>query len=40
MATVAGLWVLGNTIAGITPSNLRLLYKTVVIPAITYGSQL
>jgi len=37
---VAGLKVLGNTIAGISPSNLRLLYKTVVIPAITYGSQL
>ena len=40
MAMVTGLRVLGNTIAGITPANLRLLYKTVVIPAITYGSQL
>jgi len=39
-ATVQGLRVLGNTIEGIGPSNLRLLYKTVVIPAITYGSQL
>ena len=39
-AIVAGLKVLGNTVAGISPSNLRLLYKTVVIPAITYGSQL
>ena len=39
-ATVQGLRVLGNTIEGISPSNLRLLYKTVVIPAITYGSQL
>ena len=32
--------MLGNTIEGISPSNLRLLYKTVVFPAITYGSQL
>ena len=39
-AIVSGLKVLGNTIKGISPSNLRLLYKTVVIPAITYGSQL
>ena len=39
-AIVNGLKVLGNTIEGISPSNLRLLYKTVVIPAITYGSQL
>jgi len=39
-AIVAGLKVLGNTVAGISPSNLRLLYKTVVVPAITYGSQL
>ena len=34
------LKVLGNTIEGISPANLQLLYKTVVIPAITYGSQL
>ena len=40
IATVARLRVLGNTITGITPSNLRLLYKTMVIPAITYRSQL
>ena len=40
MATVTGLRVLGNTTASTTPSNLRLLYKTMVIPAITYGSQL
>jgi len=39
-AIVSGLKVLGNTVAGISPSNLRLLYKTVIIPAITYGSQL
>ena len=39
-AIVSGLKVLGNTIEGISPANLRLLYKTVVIPAITYGSQL
>ena len=39
-AIVQGLRVLGNTIAGISPANLRLLYNTVVIPAITYGSQL
>ena len=39
-AIVSGLKVLGNTIEGISPSNLHLLYKTVVIPAITYSSQL
>ena len=39
-ATVTGLKVLGNTIEGISPTNLRLLYKTVVIPVITYGPQL
>ena len=39
-AITNGLKVLGNTIEGISPSNLRLLYKTVVIPAITYSSQL
>ena len=38
--TIKGLQVLGNTIEGISPSNLRLLYKIVVIPAIMYGSQL
>ena len=40
LAIVNGLKVLGNTIEGISPANLRLLYNTVVIPAITYGSQL
>ena len=39
-AIVSGLRVLGNTISGISPSNLRLLYKTVIIPAITYGAPL
>ena len=39
-AIVSGLRVLGNTVSGISPSNLRLLYKTVVIPAITYGAPL
>jgi len=37
---VSSLRILGNTIEGISPANLRLLYKTVVIPAITYGCQL
>ena len=39
-AIISGLKVLGNSIEGISPSNLHLLYKTVVVPAITYGSQL
>jgi len=39
-AIVCRLKVLGNTIEGISPANLRLLYKTVVVPAITYGCQL
>jgi len=40
VAIVNGLKVLGNTIAGIGPANLRHLCKTVVVPAITYGAPL
>jgi len=40
MAIFNGLKVLGNSIVGINPANLRLLYNTVVIPAITYGAPL
>ena len=37
---VSGLSCLGNSVRGMTPANLRLLYKTCVIPVITYGCQL
>ena len=37
---ISGLSCLGNTIAGMNQNHLRLLYKTCVIPVITYGSQL
>ena len=37
---ISGLTCLGNTITGLNQNNLRLLYKTCVIPVITYGSQL
>ena len=35
-----GLRCLGNTIHGISPANLRLLFKTCVIPVMTYGCPL
>ena len=37
---ISGLTCLGNTISGLNQNNLRLLYKTCIIPVITYGSQL
>ena len=39
-AIISSLKVLSNSIEGISPSNLHLLYKTVVILAVTYNSQL
>ena len=32
--------MLGNSVEGISPANLRLLYNTVIILAITYGAPL
>jgi len=40
LAIIQGMKVLGNTVEGISPANLRLLYNTVIIPAITYGAPL
>ena len=37
---ISGLTCLGNTITGLNQNNLRLLFKTCVIPVITYRSQL
>jgi ribonuclease HI len=37
---ISGLTCLGNTITGMNAHHLRLLYKTCVIPVITYGCQL
>jgi len=37
LAIIQGMEVLGNTVEGISPANLRLLYNTVIIPVITYG---
>ena len=37
---VSGLSCLGNTIVGMTPQHLRLLFKMCVVPVMTYGCQL
>ncbi|KAI0308982.1 hypothetical protein OF83DRAFT_1020406, partial [Amylostereum chailletii] len=38
MSTVAGLRILANTIRGLSMVNARLLYKTVVLPVLTFAS--
>ncbi|KAI0309158.1 hypothetical protein OF83DRAFT_1041568, partial [Amylostereum chailletii] len=38
MSTVAGLRILANTIRGLSVANARLLYKTVVLPVLTFAS--
>ena len=37
---ITGIQCLGNTIHGLNAHHLRLLFKTCVIPVITYGCQL
>ena len=37
---MSGLSCLGNTITGMTPNHLHLLFKTCVVPVMTYGCQL
>ena len=37
---ISGLSCLGNTIVGMTPQHLRLLFKTCVVPVMTYSCQL
>ena len=38
LSTISGLRVLANTIRGVSVANARLLYKTVVLPVLTFGS--
>ncbi|VDB84849.1 unnamed protein product, partial [Peniophora sp. CBMAI 1063] len=37
-STIAGLRILANTVRGLRLANARLLYKTVVIPVLTFGA--
>jgi hypothetical protein len=37
-STIAGLRVLANSVRGMSASNLRLLYKTVVLSVLTFGA--
>ncbi|KIJ57826.1 hypothetical protein HYDPIDRAFT_61063, partial [Hydnomerulius pinastri MD-312] len=37
-STIAGLRILANTFRGLNVANARLLYKTVVLPVLTFGS--
>jgi hypothetical protein len=39
-SVINGLQCLGNTVVGMNQHHLHLLFKTCVIPTITYGSQL
>ena len=39
-AITTGLQCLGNTVRGLSPHHMRLLYRTCVIPIITYSCQL
>ena len=39
-AITTGLQCLGNTVCGLSPHHMHLLYRTCVIPVITYGCQL
>jgi ribonuclease HI len=38
-STVAGLRLLGNTVRGLKQASARILYKTVVLPVLTFGAQ-
>ncbi|KAI0056317.1 hypothetical protein BV25DRAFT_1772591, partial [Artomyces pyxidatus] len=37
MSTIRGLQVLGNSVRGMSLINLRTLYRTVVVPVLTFG---
>ncbi|KAI5114539.1 hypothetical protein M0805_001026, partial [Coniferiporia weirii] len=39
-STATALCVLGNTLCGLSIFNFRILYKTLIIPVLTYGFQL
>ncbi|KAI5115165.1 hypothetical protein M0805_000297, partial [Coniferiporia weirii] len=39
-STATALRVLGNTLRGLSLFNFRILYKTLIIPVLTYGFQL
>ncbi|CUA75631.1 Muscle M-line assembly protein unc-89 [Rhizoctonia solani] len=38
LSCIAGLRALANSVRGLTVTNARLLYKTVVFPVLTYGA--
>jgi ribonuclease HI len=38
-STIAGLRILANTIRGLSIANARILYKTVVLPVLTFGAE-
>ncbi|KAI5115189.1 hypothetical protein M0805_005559 [Coniferiporia weirii] len=39
-STATALQVLGNTLRGLSIFNFHILYKTLIIPVLTYGFQL
>jgi ribonuclease HI len=38
-STIAGLRILANTVRGLDIANARILYKTVVLPVLTFGAE-
>ncbi|KAI0054577.1 hypothetical protein BV25DRAFT_1767165, partial [Artomyces pyxidatus] len=38
MSTIRGLQVLGNSVRGMSLVNFRTLYRTVVLPVLTFGA--
>jgi len=38
LSTISGLHILANSIWGLSVLNARLLYKTVVLPVLTFAS--
>jgi ribonuclease HI len=38
-STIAGLRILANTVRGLNIANARILYKTVVLPILTFGAE-
>jgi ribonuclease HI len=38
-STIAGLRILANTVRGLSIANARILYKTVVLPVLTFGAE-
>ncbi|KAG2741477.1 hypothetical protein P692DRAFT_20667194, partial [Suillus brevipes Sb2] len=38
LSTISGLRILANSVRGLSVLNARLLYKTVVLPVLTFAS--